>query len=83
MMMYSVVDVKVLENFHLEVTFHTGERGIFDVRPYMNKGIFVRLRDPSLFNQAYIAFDTVCWPGGLDIAPATIYRRMSEKMPIT
>ena len=27
------------------------------------------------FGQAYVAFDTVCWPGNLDIAPETLYDR--------
>ncbi|MBL0289966.1 MAG: DUF2442 domain-containing protein [Betaproteobacteria bacterium] len=39
------------------------------------KGVFQRLKDPILFRQAYVAFDTVCWPGNLDIAPETLYDR--------
>jgi hypothetical protein len=35
--------------------------------------VFQRLRDKSLFDQAYVAFDTFCWPGDLDIAPETLY----------
>jgi hypothetical protein len=29
----------------------------------------------NLFNQAFVALGTVCWPGDLDIAPATLYDR--------
>jgi len=53
--------------------FNTGEARIFDVRPYLEKGVFQRLKDISLFRQAYVAFDTVCWPGNIDIAPETLY----------
>jgi hypothetical protein len=28
-----------------------------------------------MFKQAYVAYDTVCWPGNLDIAPETLYDR--------
>jgi hypothetical protein len=77
----SVVSVSTRDDFHLELRFNTGERRLFDVRPYLDKGVFQRLRDKSLFDQAYVAFDTVCWPDDLDIAPETLYDRsipMSE-----
>ena len=73
--MESVVYVRPCEDFHLELRFNTGETRLFDVRPYLDKGVFRRLRDQDLFNQAYVAFDTVCWPGDLDIAPETLYDR--------
>ena len=78
--MESVVSVSTREDFHLELRFNTGEMRLFDVRPYLDKGVFQRLRDRALFDQAYIAFDTVCWPGNLDIAPETLYDR-STPMP--
>lgn len=73
--MESVTHVVVREDFHLELTFSTGETRLFDARPYLTKGAFARLQDPALFRQAYVAFDTVCWPGDLDIAPETLYDR--------
>ncbi|MBU0501407.1 MAG: DUF2442 domain-containing protein [Gammaproteobacteria bacterium] len=63
------------ENFSLELWFNTGDHRIFDVSPYLNRGVFVRLQDVSLFKQAFVALDTVCWPGDLDIAPETLYDR--------
>jgi len=73
--MEAVMHVQVRENFHLELKFNTGETRIFDARPYLDKGAFQRLKDPALFQQAYVGFDTVCWPGNLDIAPETLYDR--------
>ncbi len=73
--MESVVSVHTQEDFHLRLRFSTGEIRLFDVRPYLDKGAFQRLRNRDLFNQAYVAFDTVCWPGNLDIAPETLYDR--------
>jgi hypothetical protein len=73
--MESVTNVQVRENFELELEFNTGEIRIFDARPYLDKGAFQRLNDPTLFRQAYVAFGTVCWPGNLDIAPETLYDR--------
>jgi hypothetical protein len=71
--MESVIRVLPRENFFLELSFSTGERRLFDARPYLNRGVFVRLQDASLFKQAFVALDTVCWPGDLDIAPETLY----------
>lgn len=73
--METVTEVRPGENYHLELKFSTGETRIFDARPYLDKGVFRRLQDPAMFKQAYIAFDTVCWPGNLDIAPETLYDR--------
>jgi hypothetical protein len=73
--MESVIGVRPLTNFHLELSFNTGETRLFDARPYLERGVFQRLKDEALFEQAYVAFDTVCWPGNLDIAPETLYDR--------
>lgn len=79
--MESVTHVVPRDNFHLELKFSTGETRLFDARPYLDKGIFSRLQDPALFKQAYVAFDTVCWPGNLDIAPETLYDRSVAVQP--
>lgn len=73
--METVIRVVPRDGFHLELTFSTGETRLFDARPYLRRGAFARLQDPALFRQAYVAFDTVCWPGQLDIAPETLYDR--------
>lgn len=71
--MESVIRVITRENYHLELEFSTGEVRLFDVRPYLEMGVFRQLRELSLFARAYVAFDTVCWPGEIDIAPETLY----------
>jgi hypothetical protein len=76
--MESIIRVRVLDDFQLELEFNTGEKGLVDVTPYLSKGVFVQLRDVALFKQAYVAIDTVCWPGGLDISPATLYDRAKK-----
>ncbi len=73
--MEAVVRVRAQANFSLELWFNTGDHRVFDVRPYLSKGDFARLKDETLFRQAHVALDTVCWPGGLDIAPETLFDR--------
>lgn len=71
--MESVTKVHPRPNYQIELEFSTGETRVFDVRPYLDKGVFKTLKDVTLFQQAYVAFDTVCWPGNIDISPETLY----------
>jgi hypothetical protein len=73
--METVTKVVPRDDYHLLLTFSTGEIKWFDAKPYLEKGVFVRLKNPELFKQAFVAYDTVCWPGDLDIAPETLYDR--------
>jgi len=78
MNMESIIEVRARDDFHLELLFSTGENGVFDAQPYLQKGVFQRLKDINEFKRAYVAYDTVCWPGGLDIAPETLYDRAEK-----
>ncbi len=73
--MEHVTHVIPRDDFHLELFFDTGEHKVFDVKPYLDKGVFRRLQDIQLFKQAYVGCGTVCWPHDLDIAPETLYIR--------
>ena len=73
--MEKITRVNATDDYLLELTFSTGEQRVFDATPYLSKGVFVALQDLAKFRQAFVAFDTVCWPGNLDISPATLYAR--------
>jgi len=73
--MESVIRVVPRDDFTLELWFDTGDHRLFDARPYLNKGVFVQLQNLQRFKQAFVALDTVCWPGEIDIAPETLYDR--------
>lgn len=76
--METVTQVKARDDLHLEITFGNGETRLFDARPYLKIGAFQVLQAPELFRQAYIAYDTVCWPGELDISPDTLYAKSKD-----
>jgi hypothetical protein len=80
-LMERVISVDTLDGHKLNILFNNGVRKVFDVSPYLSKGLFSRLRDPELFKQAYVAYDTMCWPGNLDIAPATLFDRGQALQP--
>lgn len=77
--MIRVTNAEPRDDFSLVMDFTNGERRAFDMRPYLDIGVFKRLKNKQIFKQAKVAFGTVVWPGDLDIAPETLY---IESVPI-
>jgi hypothetical protein len=74
-MYLSIIGVRALDDYYLELTFENNEVRIFDMNPYLETGLFKRLRDENLFNKVKISFDTVEWPGGIDLDPEILYEK--------
>jgi len=72
-------DVKPLPDFRLLITFDNGERRIFNVEPYLDKGVFRELRNESLFKSVRVNFDAVEWANGADLCPEIVY---AESVPV-
>ncbi len=68
-----VRSVRPLDDYELELSFENGECRKFDVKPYLHRGIFVRLRDRSVFRAARVVAGSVEWPNGLDLSYDTLY----------
>jgi hypothetical protein len=71
--MNKVIAVIAHPNFSLDLKFSDGSVKRFDVKPYLDRGIFTELKDIDYFKQARVAFGTVQWPNEQDIAPETLY----------
>lgn len=76
-----VQSVKALPNYSLHIQFETGEAGLLDIKPYLDFGIFNRLREPEAFEKVSIAFDTIQWDCGVDLDPAFVYQKSCMQMP--
>ncbi|HPJ90163.1 MAG TPA: DUF2442 domain-containing protein [Thermotogota bacterium] len=72
-MYYSVKSVKPLENYMLLLEFENTEKRVFDMKPYLNKGIFKELSDVKVFNSVRISFDSIEWSNHADIDPEFLY----------
>jgi hypothetical protein len=68
-----VQKVKPLDDFKLFIVFENGEERFFDVKPYLNKGIFTELRALNKFNSAHVAEGTVQWENEADFCPDTLF----------
>jgi hypothetical protein len=78
-MYLSVITVKPLKDYEIELTFENNEIKIFDVKNYLETGIFKKLKDKKLFNQVKISFDSIEWPGGIDLDPEILYKKSKPK----
>ena len=77
--MYRKVTKVIPENNHtLLLTFDNGEQRRFDVKPYLDKGIFQELKEPAVFYSAHVSFDTVEWDNEADLDPEVLY---AESVP--
>ena len=68
-----IKSVKPLKDYMIEVTFENGDVKIFDVKPYLDTGIFRELKNIEIFNTVKVNFDTVEWSNGADLDPEEIY----------
>lgn len=75
-----VTDVRILEpGTHLVELHFTSSDGtdvrILDLEPYLTGPAFETVRTSyATFAQLYVDLGTVCWPGGLDLAPELLFR---------
>ncbi|MFH0785089.1 MAG: DUF2442 domain-containing protein [Pseudomonadota bacterium] len=61
------------DDFALHILFDNDEERIFDVKPYMEKGIFSQLKDPGIFKSVKPFLGSIQWINGLDFCPDTLY----------
>ena len=72
-MYLAVKEVKPVENYLLLLTFENGEVRKFDMKPYLETGIFREMKDPALFNTVHTSFDSIEWENEADVDPEILY----------
>ena len=80
-----IVEVKFCGGYRLFLRFEDGAQGEVDVATIVPfDGVFARLKDQAEFDKVYLDRDwgTICWPGDLDLAPETLYERITGRNPI-
>jgi hypothetical protein len=73
-MYLGVKEVKPLAEYKLLIRFENDEERIFDMNPFLDKGVFKELKDVELFNNVHVSFDTIEWGNGADLCPELLYR---------
>lgn len=74
--MYPVVTrVSPGDKYVLLLQFDNGQTGKLDMSPYLDFGVFHKLKNKDNFNQVRISFDTIEWPCGVDLDPEFVYQK--------
>jgi len=79
-MYLAVIEVEPLEDYQLLLTFENGEKRIFDMKPYLDKGIFQELKDKKKFKTVRVSFDSIEWANQADIDPEILYEKSAQDL---
>lgn len=71
--MQEIIDVKPMEDYKLLITFKNSEKKVKDMKPYLEKDVFKKLRNKDFFNTVSISFGTICWGEEIDICADSLY----------
>ena len=70
-----ILNIKLLDDYKIEIHYQSGEVKVFDFTKYLSYGRLSELKDKNLFKEAYVSYDTIEWPDGIDIDPDTLYSK--------
>jgi len=73
MLQPNVIAVTPMPDYMLLVEYSTGEKKIFDVKPYISGDWYGELQDQEVFSTVHPCGSTVEWEDGQDIAPHELY----------
>ena len=71
--MKEIIKVEPLEDYKLLLTFDNNEKRIKDMKPYLNRGIFKKLRDINFFYKVDIKYGTISFGEDIDICADSLY----------
>lgn len=72
------IEVKILDNYELEILFDNSERRIFDVKPYFKFKLFKKLQDKNEFKKVRVEGLSIQWNNGADICPDELYNNSKK-----
>ena len=72
------IDVKILDNYEIEILFDNQEKRIFDVKPFFKFKIFKELEDIEKFKKVKVSGLSIEWENGADICPDELYNNSNK-----
>jgi hypothetical protein len=77
-----ITNVKVLQDYRLELTFDDGVFGTVDLSDLVDKSIFALWNDRQTFEQVRIGSSgELVWNERIDLCPDSLYLKVTGKKP--
>lgn len=77
-----IVKISYVREYIYHLVFDDGLSGDLDFSEYLDRGpMFLPLRAPEFFRAATLQGGTIAWPNGLDLAPETLHRKLTDSQP--
>lgn len=71
--MKEIIEVKPLEDYKLMLVFENEEKRIKDMKPYLEKGVFKKLKDEEFFKTVKILYGAISWAGEIELCADSLY----------
>ncbi len=75
--MNRIKKVQALKDYRILIIFDNGEKRIKDMKPYLEKGVFKKLKDEEIFKSVKLEYGTVSWGDNIDLCADSIYETSS------
>jgi len=79
-MLDRIVAARALPAYQVWMRFEDGLEGELSLAHLVGRGVFASWLDEREFRKMFIDEEsgTIAWPGGVDLAPDALHRRLSE-----
>ncbi|MEI6222428.1 MAG: DUF2442 domain-containing protein [bacterium] len=83
--MERITFVKPLPHYKLHLRFTDGTEGMVDLSNLVGIGVFTQWENEAFFNKVTIDQEThtICWPGGIDLCPDSLYQEITKNLLVT
>jgi len=75
-----VIELRPVGEHSLWIRFSNGDEGTRDFGDILAEGgpMVEPLRDPAMFQRAFLSFGAPSWPNGLDLDPTNLHAEMRD-----
>lgn len=77
-----LIEAKYVDNYRIFLKFNTGESGVVDLEDLIMKyKVAAPLQDRQKFSEFFLdSWPTLAWECGFDIAPESLYYRLTKNV---